>query len=61
MLRHINLALKKCAVFTVNLKTIDYLCALVKDCDAALGAPLHVVSKEIDKTALKNWVKSVIK
>ena len=61
MLKHINLASRKCAVFTVNLKTISYLCALVKDCEARLGAPLHVVSKEPDKSALHNWVKSVIK
>ena len=61
MLKHINLASRKCAVFTTDLKTINYLCGIVKDCEASLGAPLHVISKEPDKSALNNWVKSVIK
>ena len=61
MFKHISLASRKCSVFSVNLKTINYLCALVKDCEASLGAPLHVVSKEIDKSALKKWADSIIK
>jgi len=61
MLKHINFASRKCAVFTTDLKTINYLCSIVKDCEASLGAPLHVVSKEPEKSALNNWVKSVIK
>ena len=60
MLKHINLASRKCAVFTVDLKTVNYLCAVFKDCEASLGAPLHVVSNEPEKSALNKWVKSVI-
>ena len=60
MLKHINLSSRKCAVFTVNKNTIAYLCGIVKDCEASLGAPLHVISKEPDKSSLNKWVKSVI-
>jgi len=60
MLNHINLASRKCGVFSVNLKTLKYLCNIVKDCEADLGAPLHVASKEIDKTKLKKWINSII-
>jgi len=61
MLSHINLASRKCAVFSVKGNTLNYLCGIVKDCEADLGAPLHVVSKEINKTALKKWVNTVVK
>ena len=61
LLKHINLAPRKCAVFTVELKTLNYLCAIIKDCEAKMGAPLHVASKEPDLSALNKWVKSVIK
>ncbi|MCL2442155.1 MAG: hypothetical protein FWD13_01665 [Treponema sp.] len=60
MLKHINLASRKCGVFSVNFKTLKYLCNLVKDCEADLGAPLHVASKEINKTKLNKWINSVI-
>ena len=60
MLNHINLASRKCGVFSVNFKTLKYLCNIVKDCEADLGAPLHVASKEINKSLLKKWINSVV-
>jgi len=60
MLAHINLASRKCGIFSVNEKPINYLCGIVKDCDADFGSPLHVASKEIPVPALEKWVKSIV-
>lgn len=61
MLSHINLASRKCGIFSVNEDTIKYLRGIVEDCDAALGSVLYVKNEEIDKSALKNWVETIIK
>ncbi|MCL2800901.1 MAG: hypothetical protein FWD28_04000 [Treponema sp.] len=60
MLSHINLASRKCGVFSVNEKSLNYLCSIVSDCDAGLGAPLFVKSKIVPVPALENWVKGII-
>jgi len=59
MLAHINLASRKCGVFTTEEKSLSYLCGIVESCEARLGAPLHAASKEIDKAALKKWAQKV--
>jgi len=59
-LLHINLASRKCGVFSTNKKTLKYLCGLVKDCEADLGEPLSV-DDETKKSALKKWLKGIIK
>jgi len=61
MLAHINLAARKCGVFTVKEKTLDYLCGIVNACEAKSGAPLLVVSKIINKPALKKWINGIVK
>jgi len=60
MLSHINFASRKCGVFTVKENTLNYLCSIVKDCEAALASPLLALSKNIETPAFKKWVKSVI-
>jgi hypothetical protein len=60
MLSHINLASRKCGIFTVEEKTIKYLCKIVNDSEADLGSPLLVKSKKIPAPALNNWVKGII-
>jgi len=60
LLSHINLASRKCGVFSVKEKSYEYLCGIVKDCDADLGYPLHVVSEKIPRPALKKWVQSIV-
>jgi hypothetical protein len=60
MLSHINLASRKCGIFSVKEKSIKYLSGIIKDCEADSGSPLLVVSKDIPKPALKKWVKGVV-
>jgi len=60
MLSHINLASRKCAIFSVNEDALNYLRAIVKDCEASLGSPLFVKNIDYEKSALVNWVKKVL-
>jgi len=59
-LLHINLASRKCCVFSTNEKTLKYLCDLVKDCEAVLGEPLSV-KDGLKKSDIKKWLKGVLK
>ena len=59
MLSHINLASRKCGVFSVKEKTLKYLCKILKDCEADTGAPLYVKSKKVPKLPLKNCVDGI--
>ena len=59
-LLHINLASRKCGVFSTKEKTLKYLCGMVKDCEAALGEPLSV-KDELKKSDIKKWLKGVLK
>ena len=58
-LLHINLASRKCGVFSTKEKTLKYLCGLVKDCEAVLGEPLSV-KDEPKKSDIKKWLKGVL-
>ena len=57
---HINLASRKCGVFSTKESTLKYLRGLVKDCDADLGEPLFL-DDGIKKPAVKKWLKGIIK
>ena len=59
-LLHINLASRKCGVFSTEEKTLQYLCGMVKDSEAALGEPLFVKDK-LKKADMKKWIKGVLK
>jgi len=59
-LLHINLASRKCGVFSTKEKTLKYLCGMVKDCEAGLGEPLSV-KDEPKKSDIKKWLKGVLK
>lgn len=59
MLSHINLVHKKCAVFSVNQKALDYLITLVHDCEASLGEPLF--SNNTDASSIKKWIAKLLK
>ena len=61
MLEHINLAGRKCGVFSTNEKTLKYLQGLVKDCDAALTDPLLVSDGVLRAPVVKKWVKGILK
>jgi len=60
LLSHINLASRKCGVFSVNEKSLKYLCAIVEDCEASLGSPLYVSSKPAPVKELEKWVRTII-
>jgi len=59
-LLHINLASRKCGVFSTNKSALKYLSGLVKDCEADLGEPLSV-KDEIKKSTAKKWLKGITK
>jgi len=61
MLSHINLASRKCGIFSVCEETIEYLNGILNDSEAALGAPLILTSEKVPLPALENWVEGIIK
>jgi len=64
MLSHINLASKKCGIFTTNEKTALYLSKILNTCDAAVSPPFLAEKKEseveFDNSKLKKWLKTII-
>ena len=60
MLSHINLAPRKCGVFSRKEKSLNYLCGILKDCDVTLGSPAHIVSENIPIPHIKKWVDSIV-
>ena len=57
MLMHINLAGRKCGIFSTNEKSLKYLEGLLTDCEAALGEPLLVTDASPHTQAVKKWLK----
>ena len=57
LLSHINLASRKCCVFSVNKKASDYLLNLVKDCEADTIAAF--TSENAQAADIKNWLKDI--
>ena len=60
MLTHINLAGRRCGVFSAAPKALDYLAALVRDSEAILGEPLLVKDTIPKSAALKKWAAGVL-
>lgn len=58
MLLHINLASRKCGIFTVKEKTVSYLKKLLNDCDAGVGEPL--VASGVKKSEITKWIKGIL-
>ena len=61
MLEHINLAGRKCGIFSTSEKALNYLSGLVKDSEAVLGEPLIAAKGEVQQPAVKKWVKGILK
>jgi len=59
MFSHINLASRKCGVFSVKEKPLDYLRGILKDSEANLGEPFLASNGEIKEPVLKQWVKGL--
>jgi hypothetical protein len=60
MLSHINLASRKCGIFSVSEKTINYLRGILEACEADLKEPLLVSEEEIKKSAVNKWINRLL-
>ena len=60
MLAHINLANRRCGVFSNNTKALKYLSGLVMDCEASLGEPLLAGDTAIKPADVKKWLKGIL-
>jgi len=60
MLTHINLASRKCGIFSVNENALKYLSGILKDCETNLIEPFLVENAKADKAAVKNWLKGMV-
>jgi hypothetical protein len=61
MLSHINLASRKCGVFSVNQKALKYLSNILKDCEAALGETMLSTDGGYQQSDIDKWIKGLIK
>jgi len=62
MLSHINLASRKCGVFSINKKTGKYLLSILKDSEVYTSEPLIVSNlSEVKKADIKKWLKTINK
>jgi len=59
MFSHINLASRKCGVFSVKENSIDYLRGILRDSEANLAEPFLASNGEIKEPVLKEWVKGL--
>jgi hypothetical protein len=57
MLAHINLALKKCGIFSTDKEALKYLAGIVKDSEAKMNECLCSPTGE---TEIKDWLKKFI-
>ena len=60
-LSHINLASRKCGVFSVKEKVNKYLLSLLRDSEADAGEPLVAEDGKIKDKAVKKWIKELIR
>jgi len=63
MLSHINLAGRKCGIFSSSEKALKYLSGIVKDSEASLGEPLlatDITQKKVQTNTVKKWLKGIL-
>jgi len=61
MLAHINLASRKCAVFSTSQKALNYLGSILKDSEAAQGDTLLSLDGGYQQADIDKWVKGLLK
>jgi hypothetical protein len=61
LLSHINLASRKCGVFSTKQKTLKYLCDILKDCEADLGETMISLDGEYQQSDINKWIKGLLK
>ena len=57
---HINLVSRKCGIFSVNEKSLNYLKGLLANSEANLGEPLLAAEDGIEKPAINKWVNKLL-
>ena len=60
MLAHINLADRKCGIFSTNEKSIKYLRKILKDCEAGIDELLLTEGGKGHSALIKKWLKGLI-
>ncbi|MDR0455427.1 MAG: hypothetical protein LBH20_01925 [Treponema sp.] len=60
LLGHINLAGRPCGIFSSGAGALEYLSALVRDSEIAVGRPLLVKNDATDHENLKKWVQDIL-
>jgi hypothetical protein len=58
ILSHINLVSRKCGVFSADKKSLEYLCGILKHCEADVVEPLLITNGN-DKPAIEKWLKGI--
>jgi hypothetical protein len=59
-LSHINLASRKCSVFSVNEKALNYLRSILTDSEANVAESLIMNEEEINKSSIEEWINKII-
>jgi len=59
ILSHINLAPRKCGVFSVKAKTNKYLLSILKDSEADTKEPFLAENGNLKKSDIKKWLKQI--
>jgi hypothetical protein len=59
MLAHINLASRKCGVFSINEKSLNYLRGILAASEANLTQPQIFSEEKIEKSVVKKWVTKI--
>jgi len=54
---HINLASRKCGIFSVKTKTVNYLRNILKNSEADIAEPFIAENGEVKKAGIKKWLK----
>ena len=59
---HVNLASRRCGIFSINEKSLKYLKGMLADSEANLGEPLIVSEDEAEKSTgnINKWIKNLL-
>jgi hypothetical protein len=60
LLSHINLASRKCGIFSTNQKALKYLTNILKDSEADLGETMLSLDGGYQQSDIDKWIKGFI-
>jgi molybdopterin-guanine dinucleotide biosynthesis protein A len=61
MLSHINLASRKCGIFSTKQKTLKYFSDILKDSEADLGETMLSTDGGYQQSDINKWIKGLLK